>query len=472
MLELNIRDFGAIGDGKSIDSNAINNAIIVASDSGGGKIILDGGKYLCFSIRLRSNIAIEFRNGAKIIAANPAYHSGNYDLPENNPHDYYQDFGHSHWHNSLIYGVDIENISITGQGIIDGIGLTREGPGPKWQKRGEFPISMKGLSKEIMDELVPERSAMNGLGNKAIALKNVRNINLDSFTILNGGHFAILLTGCENVNIDSLLIDTNRDGIDIDASKNIHIANCKVNSPNDDAIVLKSSLALGYIKATENVNIENSIVSGFDVGSVYNQTFTRNQEFAPDRDRVTGRIKIGTETNGDFKNISVKNCHFNHSRGIAIESVDGGNIENIVFDNIKMENITTAPIFIRLGSRLRAPEGVKTGSIKNIKLKNIKAINILPNYCAQIIGVKNGDISNISLENISLEYVTDANLECANINTDEMDTTYPEPSMFGITPASGIWVKYADNIHLKNMTIKTTGNRPEKIYESANVIEE
>ncbi len=138
-----------------------------------------------------------------------------YDPPEENLHDQYQDHGHSYWHNSLIWGEDLENVAITGEGLIDGRGLT-------WNADPAHPT-----------------------GNKAIALKNCRHVTLKDFTIFRGGHFAVLATGCRQVTIDHITIDSNRDGLDIDSCQHVTITNCDINTPNDDAIVLKSSYALG-----------------------------------------------------------------------------------------------------------------------------------------------------------------------------------------------------------------------------------
>ena len=117
---------------------------------------------------------------------------------------------------------------------------------------------------------------MNGSGNKAIALKLCRNVLLRDVSILNGGHFALLATGVDNLTIDNVKIDTNRDGFDIDACRNVRISNCSVNSPNDDAIVLKSSFALGYARANENLTITNCLVSGYDIGSLLDGSYKRN----------------------------------------------------------------------------------------------------------------------------------------------------------------------------------------------------
>src|ERR1043165_3269305 len=192
---------------------------------------------------------------------------------------------------------------------------------------------------------------MNGLGNKAISLKLSRNVTLRDFSILNGGHFAPLATGVDNLTLDNLKVDTNRDGFDIDACRNVRVSNCSVNAPHDDAIVLKSSYALGEARPCENVTIANCQVTGYDVGSFLDGTFKRTLERAPDRDGPTGRIKFGTESNGGFKNITITNCVFDRSRGLALETVDGGAIEDVTITNITMRDVSNSPLFIRSEER-------------------------------------------------------------------------------------------------------------------------
>ena len=307
----NVKTYGARGDGKILDTNAINKTIETAANNGGGTVFFPAGTYLSFSIRLKSNITIYLDNGATILAADPATDKGKYDSFEPNEFDMYQDFGHSHWKNSLMWGIGIENFAIIGQGKIDGKGLSKRSPGPnKPRTTGETPASL-GTNVSPLGETSP-LSEMEGLGTKAIALKLSKNITLKDFTIFRGGHFAVLATGVDNLTIDNLKVDTNRDGFDIDACRNVRISNSYVNSPNDDAIVLKSSYALGFARATENVTITNSQVSGFDLGTMLDGTFQTTQEFAPDKDRPTGRLKFGTESNGGFKNITISNIVFVH----------------------------------------------------------------------------------------------------------------------------------------------------------------
>ncbi len=193
------------------------------------------------------------------------------------------------------------------------------------------------------------------MANKAIALKNCHSVLLRDFSILHGGHFGILATGVDNLTIDNLTIDTERDGMDIDCCVNVRISNCSVNSPWDDAICLKSSFALGYARSTERVTISDCYVTGiYEIGSLVDGTFKRFPETTQvDRN---GRIKLGTESNGGYKNIAISNCVFDGCYGLAIISVDGAVIEDVTISNIAMRDLIGAPIFIRLGSRMRAPK--------------------------------------------------------------------------------------------------------------------
>jgi polygalacturonase len=288
-----------------MDSPGINKAIDEASINGGGTVLLPAGNYLCGSIHLKSNINLLIDQGATIIAAT-IEEGGIYDEPEVSENDKFQDFGHSHWRNSLIWGENLENVSITGSGKIYGKGLVRNNG--KGDKRP----------------------------NKSIALRRCKNVLLRDFTILQGGWFGILATGVDNFTLDNLTIDTNRDGMDIDCCHFVMVSNCKVNSPNDDGICLKSSFALNEFRTTENVTITNCIVSGYNVGTVLDGTYKRTPPSNNFDRGPFGRIKFGTESNGGFKNITISNCVFDYCRGLAIETTDGALIEDVSVNNITM----------------------------------------------------------------------------------------------------------------------------------------
>ncbi len=457
-LEYDVRAFGARGDGKTLDTEAINKAIDAAAAGGGGTVRFPAGRYLSFSIHLKSNITLYLDHGTTIVAADQKEVKGSYDMPEPNEWDMYQDFGHSHWKNSLIWGISLENISILGPGLIDGKGLTRRSPRPRRPVQpGDTPSSLGGgiPQAQVQSPLgeADDPSVMNSFGNKAISLKLCRNVVLRDFSILNGGHFALLATGVDNLTIDNVKVDTNRDGFDIDACRNVRISNCSVNSPNDDAIVLKSSFALGYARATENVTITNCLVSGYDIGSLLDGTYKRNVKEAPDRDGPTGRIKFGTESNGGFKNITISNILFDHCRGLALETVDGGLLEDITITNITMRDIVTSPIFMRLGARMRGPKGTPVGQLRRVQISNLVVYNAEPRYASIISGLPGHNIEDVKLSNIRIFYQGGGTLKQAAIEPPEKETNYPEPSMFGEIPAYGFFLRHVKGIEFNNVEV-------------------
>lgn len=420
----NVKDYGAVGDGKTIDSPAINKAIEAAAEAGGGTVYFPAGTYLSFSIRLKSHIGLYLDHGAVILAASPEEHNGMYDPAEPNEWDMYQDHGHSHWHNSLIWGEGLEDISISGFGKIYGKGLQR------WD------------------------SSKEGVGNKAIALKNCRNVTIKDITMQECGHFAILPTGVDNFTIESLRIDTQRDAINIDCCKNVTISNCFINTPNDDAIVIKSSYALGYPRVTENVMISNCLVSGYDLTTLLDGTFQKTQEEAPDGGGVTGRIKLGTESNGGFKNITITNCTFEHCRGLALETVDGGILEDITISNITMNDIVNAPVFLRLGRRLRAPEGTPVGSMKRVIISNVIVYNAKPEYGSLILGIPGHPIEDVKISNVQMLVKGGMPKDFIDIDVPELEDGYPDPRFFGEIPAYGFFIRHVDGIELNNVQIQ------------------
>jgi polygalacturonase len=422
-----LKFFGATGDGKTIDGPAINRAIEAAAAAGGGTVCFPAGNYLCYSIRLKSNVALTLDQNAVIIAADPTS-SGSYDLAESNtPWDAYQDYGHNHWHNSLLWGEGLENISITGHGLIWGRGLSRGwGPGP-----------------------VAEHA---GVANKTISLKNCRNVTLRDISILKGGHFGVLATGVDNLTIDNLKIDTDRDGIDIDCCRNVRVSNCSVNSPWDDAICPKSSFALGYARATENVTITNCYVTGaYELGTLLDGTFRR----LPPDDKAdrNGRIKFGTESNGGFKNITVSNCVFEGCQGLALETVDGALLEDIAITNITMRDITSAPIFMRLGSRMRGPAGVPVGSLRRVLISNVVCSNSESSLGSILSGIPGHPIEDIQLNDIYVQHRGGGAPESAAIRPPELENKYPEPNMFGAMPSHGFFLRHVKNISVNNVEI-------------------
>ena len=431
----NIREFGATGDGIHNDRDAIERAIDAATASGGGQVYFPAGNYLSYTIHLKSNISLYLEQGATLIAADVVNKVG-YDRPEPNAFSQYQDFGHSHWMNSLIYGERLHDISILGPGRIWGRGLTRS-------------------------TNVPE-----GGGNKTIALKLCYNVTIRDVSVLHGGHFAILATGVDNLTLDNMKVDTDRDGFDIDCCKNVRVSNCTVNSPFDDGICLKSSFGLGYARACENVTITNCQVSGYDLGSLLDGTFTRNYKKYSDS-TTTGRIKMGTESNGGFKNVTITNCVFDYSRGLALETVDGGLLEDVTISNITMRDIVNAPIFIRLGARMRAPDSMKIGACRRIILSNIVVYNADWRHGSIISGLPGHPIEDLRLSDIRIYYKGGGTAEMAKRQVPEYEKDYPEPYRFGIMPAYGFFIRHVKDLKMRGVEV-TTGSpdaRPPFMYD-------
>ena len=421
-----VKAFGAKGDGKTPDREAINKAIDAAAAAGGGAVYFGPGTYLTGSIRLRSNITLQLEHGSVIEASSdPA----TYDPSSK----------------ALIWGEGLENVSIVGGGLISGTALVRFG-------------------------------AANG--DKALALKLSRNVTLRDFSILNGGSCAILATGVDNLTVDNVRIDTNRDGLDLDACRNVRVSNVSVNAPNDDAICMKTRGGIGFSRAVENVTITNVLVSGYDVGSLLDGTYKRTVTQALDRDGPTGRIKIGTESGGDFKNITISNAVFDRSRGLALETVDGAQMEDITISNITMRDVSNAPIFIRLGSRMReaAPEGTPIGSARRISISNVRVYDADPRYPSTITGIPGHDVEDIKLSDIrivsrgglTLDQVARQPADMVStfffrapggvpprepFDTPEREKEYPEPSMFGVLPAYGFFIRHAKGIELNNVDV-------------------
>jgi polygalacturonase len=485
-----VRAFGATGDGKTLDTTAVNEAIAAANADGGGTVNFPAGVYSCHSIHLMSNVALYLSQGATIAAAPPAPRGSDaptYDPPEPNSSDHYQDFGHTHWHNSLIWGENLTNIAILGPGRIDGTkGLVRGGGDPKKDakvgdgmgtgdkptteptskpasKPASKPTTKKTKKPKPEFEYPNERDTVrSGLGNKAIALKLCRNVILKDFSILGGGHFAILATGVDNFTLDNLKIDTNRDGMDLDCCQNVRVSNCTVNSPFDDGICPKSSYALGYARSTDNMTITNCQVSGYVAGSLLDGTFKPFWGKNAKSPGGTGRVKCGTESNGGFRNLTISNITFDYCRGLALETVDGALLEDVSVSNLTMRHCANSPIFMRLGARLRGPkESTQVGTLQRVNIDNVVVYDSDVRLAAIISGIPGHDIKDVKLSNIQIFTrggELDKTKKWAATQSLEFIRKYPEPGMFGETGAYGFFVRHVAGIEFNNITVHHAGD--------------
>ena len=233
------------------------------------------------------------------------------------------------------------------------------------------------------------------------------------------------------------------------------LSNLRVNTPNDDAIVMKTSFALGERRSTERIQIRDCHVSGFDMGTMLDGTSGQTQDLSPDLDRVTGRIKLGTESNGDFRDIEIADCLFERSRGLAIETVDGGVIEDIIVRDIIMRDVTSSPIFLRLGDRGRGPEGTTVGAMRRISIDNLVATRIDSRYAATLAGLPYQPIEDVRLTDIHLTYGGGGTAADAGRTVPELPHAYPEPSMFGVSPAHGMFARHVRRLTLEGVAFAT-----------------
>ncbi len=470
----NARNYGAVGDGKTVDTPAINRAIEALAAVGGGTLVFPTGTYMCFTIRLRSKINLYLGAGCVILAADSpkpgeatGYNGGTYDAagpPQ--AWEAYQDYGHNHWGNSLFYGEGLSEISITGPGLIHGRGLSC-GNGAR---AGAPPDPLRGTGVQF-------RAEQAGVGNKTIALKNCRGVTLRDFSILKGGHFALLATGVDNLTLDNVLVDTDRDGFDIDCCRNVRVSNCTVNSPWDDAICPKSSYALGYARSTDNVTITNCFVTGtYELGSVLAGTW---KTFAADA-RVSrqGRIKCGTESNGGFRNITISNCVCEGSKGISLETSDGAFLEDIAISNVTLRDTVDAPLFLRLNRRNRGPkEAERPGTLRRVAISNIVSHDSAASTASVFSGIPENLIEDVKLSNCYFGHLglpttarqgfgetTKPMPDWRTLHVPELETGYPELTFFGPTPCHGFFIRHLKNLEMSHVEVMPTNADPRPAF--------
>lgn len=380
-----ITDFGAKAGGCPLaNTKAINDAISAAHEVKGATVVIPEGEFKTYTIRLQSNVNIYITKNAVLQAAKTditkSYQKqqgegGNYDEPEVNLYAGLQDHGHTYFANSLIYGENLENIMIYGEGLINGSCIDKETGLREYVLQGGDPF----------DNPMRNEKGHTGewFGNKAIALVSCKNIVFKDFSILIGGHFAIIAEGVTNLLADHILVDTTRDAFDIDCCQNVTVINCVFNSLTDDALVLKASYGAGIFMPTKNVLIEDCSVSGYDAGSVYAKKYTKDKLIATDRCGPTARVKLGTESTCGYDLVTIRRVKFDRSRGFALEAVDVSDLSNIIFTDSTMDNVSSSPIFIRAGERGRFPvTGNSTKEVVNAEEGNVRLDNVnwvLPN---------------------------------------------------------------------------------------------
>jgi polygalacturonase len=433
-----VTDFKAIGDGKTMNTKAIQNAIDTCANRGGGKVFFPKGTYLTGSIHLKSHVNLEITEGAILL--------GSSKRDDYEKHDWY----------ALILAKNQKQVAITGKGTIDGQGRALAQDVYRMMKAGLLPPKIKPYDR-------PDENQRPQI----IEMSNCQNIDIQGVTIKNAACWVQTYHACVDMRFEKMTVNStaywNNDGLDLVDCKNVVVTHCSFNTA-DDGICLKSQ---DTKSCCENITIENCTVRS-----------------------SASAVKLGTASYGGFKHISIKKIKVfdTYRSAVALECVDGGVMEDITVDGVDAKNVGNA-FFVRLGHRYQARA---VGVIKNVLLKNIKATilnqkpdkgyemegpqsetyihsDILP---ASIVGLPNHFVQNIALENIKLLYVGNNNniMACPPvlvIPRSEMDTfisqflaqrkvpecekDYPEFDMFGRLPSWGLYVRHTEGVTLKNV---------------------
>ena len=356
--DYSVRKFGAVGDGKIKDTQAIQAAIEAAHTAGGGTVYFPAGIYLSGTLMLRDRVTLHLEAGSILLGSTEQA-----DYPPTPPR--FRSYTERYVHQSLIYGEDLKNIALEGRGTIDGQGTT------------------------FNDRPFRERPYL-------IRLVGCQNVLVRDVTLVNSPMWVQHYLACDDLVISRIRVNSydgvNNDGLDIDSCRNVRVSDCYISS-SDDAIVLKSTSD----QTCENVTITNCVMSSTCQG-----------------------FKLGTESNGGFRNISVSNCTIRKPgadecdwdrvpRGeaaIGLLMIDGGILERINVSNITVRGMR-AILFIRVRNRARpfVPGGPKPGigQARDVHISNI---------IARDIGLRGSDITGLPgnpVENVS---ISDVDIVC------------------------------------------------------------
>ncbi len=392
-----VRDFGAKADGKTNDTVAINAAIEKCSGSGGGSVIFPEGRYAAASIHLRSNVRLLLDDHAVITGA-----ATGYDPPEANAFDAYQDFGHSHFHNALMWGENIENFALVG-GRVNGGAL-------------------------VEDERDNPRS-----GDKLIAIKSGRRLLFQNVAHEKGAHFVYLLNDCEQVTLENVTIAQSRDGVNLVSCREVDVHGCRITGCGDDAIALKSDYALGRKIACANIAVSDCRLES--AGSA---------------------MQIGSESVGDFRNIAFKRIDVGRTEksAIGITCTDGGIVDGVSYSGITIRK-AACPVYLRVNDRLRSGEAERTiGAIRNISLSDLDVSECqpardVPVSPSIISGKAQSRIENVSFENVK---IVSAGGGAKPANNAAPDPKGHAHKAFALAPAAALFVTYATNVQLQNIS--------------------
>lgn len=454
----NAKDYGVVSDKTTLNTDAIQALINKVSKKGGGQILFEAGDYLTGNIHMRSNVELYLSKGATIWGSTNPYDYQNLETKSSLGDNQRPDNSKL----ALILAHQVKNIAINGEGTIDGQGQA---------------LALNVDSLHHIGAVIDPRYQKNNrrpnetMRAKLFFMSESENIEITGVHLRNSACWGLTFDLCRNLVLDRVDVYNraywNNDGIDITDSYNVRITNCNVNTA-DDGICLKS----------------------------YHHDTCNDQIYIADCTIRTSAsaIKFGTASWGGFKNVTIKRIkvYDTFRSAIAIESVDGGHIENIVVEDVEAYNTGNA-IFIRLGHR----SGQTPGVVKNIRISRLYAEVPLArpdiNYdmrgpargyfhnvhSSPIAGIPGHNVEDVVLEDVEIVYPGRANKGYAYIPTwrldsvDEKIKSYPEFSMFGETPSWGFYVRNVDGITMKNVTLrlKDSDFRPAFVFHNVENIE-
>lgn len=432
----NPRNFGATGNGVTLDTPAINAAIDACAKAGGGLVYCSPGKYLCGTVELKSNVTLYLEAGAVILGSTDVMHYTPKAGP--GPND---DAGQRH----LIYARDVENVSIVGPGRIDGQGKSF------WTATNRQPVqdSAQWTDARHLDWKPGARVS------PMVELVNCTNLRLESIELTGASGWTLRPINCNRVFIQGIVIRNpaigpNTDGIDLTSCQNVVISDSLIDT-GDDAICLKSENPYGGApQISRNIAVTNCVLTS-----------------------STNGFKIGTATQGGFENITFSNSTIVSSdpdlasrmvAGIAIEMVDGGWIDGIVIEGIQIQD-ARAPIFIRRGNRSNKFPTEKA-RLRGVLIDGIHATGAV--LTSSITGIPGREVEDVRLSNIHIDTVMPGNKEWLHPSVPEVPAAYPQSRMFGWMPASGLYCRHVRGLSLRDISFTA----PEQEWRSTVIFED
>lgn len=434
--------FGARGDGIALDSPSINKAIDACTQAGGGLVYLRPGTYRSGTVVLKSNVTLYVEAGATIL--------GSLDLT-----DYTEMAGPSHKGDAnqthLIYARDQENVTLAGPGRIDGQGSHF------WLPSGRAPLSEADQWAEVTAHAWMKNP--NGRPSPMLEFVGCRWLRVEGLRIENASGWTMRPINCDNVILHGLSIKNpnigpNTDGMDITGCQNVFVSDCSIDT-GDDCICLKSENPYGpEPRLGRNITVTNCTLTTCCNG-----------------------FKLGTATEGGFENITFSNSVIYNNpggykdrviSGVALEIVDGGWIDGVVVAGIRMQR-TRTPIFIRLGNRAAKHHYPENG-VRNITISNIEASEAL--LASSITGIQGRIVENVSINQVRIHNVLAPRPEWVDLKVPEQEAKYPEARMFGMLPTSGLYVRHANGIQLRDIEFRNPDGeaRPTLIFDDAHDI--